>query len=98
MEKIINAVIDCCKSSMCNDTMITKDNLLGRSRRENICIARAILVSILIKEGYTVSTISSLLNRTTQGIRHIIKMDYYLKKHSKCYNIMANEAIKHLVN
>lgn len=91
MSGIIDIVIDCCRSGMYGNTDMTREKLLGRSRNEDVCMARAIFVSQLISAGYTISTISRMLNRTVQGIRHIIKSDSLLRKSSRAYNATVHE-------
>ena len=88
---IVDIVIDCCKSAVYSDTAITKEGLLGSSKNENACMARAILVCQLIDAGYTITTIAKLLKRTAQGIRHIVKTNYSLLKSSRAYRIASNE-------
>ena len=91
LDRIVSVVIDCTKSSIWSDNSITKEDLLGKSKNENVCMARAILVSQLINAGFTISAISGLLRRTAQGIRHIIKANYSLLKSSRAYKIASGE-------
>ena len=91
LSSIIDIVVDCCKSAVYDDTTLTKEILLGKSKSENVCMARAILVCQLIKAGYTITTISRLLKRTVQGVRHIIQSNYYLIKSSRAYNTASGE-------
>lgn len=91
LNRIISIVVNCCKSSIWSDKSMTREDLLGKSKNENVCMARAILVSQLINAGFTISTISGLLRRTAQGIRHIIKSNYSLLKSSRAYKIASGE-------
>ena len=91
LDRIVSVVIDCTKSSIWSDNSITKEELLGKSKNENACMARAILVCQLIDAGYTITTIAKLLKRTAQGIRHIVKTNYALLKSSRAYRIASNE-------
>src|SRR5574344_1395292 len=91
LSRLIDIVVDCCKSAVYSDTTVTKEELLGSSKNENVCMARAILVCQLIDAGYTITTISHLLKRTVQGIRHIIKANYSLLKSSRAYKIASGE-------
>ena len=91
MDIIVDIVVDCCKSSAYEDTAMSRDCILGTSKNENVCMARAILVCQLIEAGYTITTISNLLKRTVQGIRHIVKTNYALMKSSRAYRIAHNE-------
>ena len=91
MSIIVDIVVDCCKSGAYEDTDMSRECLLGTSKNENVCMARAILVCQLIEVGYTITTISHLLKRTVQGIRHIVKTNYALMKSSRAYRIASNE-------
>src|SRR5574344_1170569 len=91
LSRLVDIVVDCCKSAAYSDTAITKEGLLGSSKNENVCMARAILVCQLIDAGYTITTISHLLKRTVQGVRHIIKTNYSLLKSSWAYKIASGE-------
>lgn len=91
MSIIVDIVVDCCKSGAYEDTAMSRECLLGTSKNENVCMARAILVCQLIEAGYTITTISNLLKRTVQGIRHIVKTNYALMKSSRAYRIASND-------
>ena len=91
LSKLIDIVVDCSKSAIWDDNTITRKTLLGNSKNENACMARAILVCQLIDAGYTITTISHLLKRTVQGIRHIIKTNYSLLKSSRAYKVASDE-------
>lgn len=91
LSRLIDIVVDCSKSAILDDNTITRSILLGNSKNENACMARAILVCQLIDAGYTITTIAKLLKRTAQGIRHIIKTNYALMKSSQAYRIASND-------
>ena len=91
MDIIVDIVVDCCKSGAYEDTVMSRECILGKSKNENVCMARSILVCQLIEAGYTITTISNLLKRTVQGIRHIVKTNYALMKSSRAYRIASNE-------
>ena len=91
LSRLIDIVVDCSKSAILDDNTITRSTLLGNSKNENACMARAILVCQLIDAGYTITTIAKLLKRTAQGIRHIIKTNYALMKSSQAYRIASND-------
>ena len=91
LSRLIDIVVDCSKSAIWDDNTITRNTLLGNSKNENTCMARAILVCQLIDAGYTITTIAKLLKRTAQGIRHIVKTNYSLLKSSRAYRIASNE-------
>lgn len=91
LDRVITIVLECCKSNVCTIGQMTREELLGKSKNENVCMARAILVSQLIEAGFTITTIANLLKRTAQGIRHIVKSNYSLLKSSRAYKIASGE-------
>ena len=92
LSRLIDIVVDCSRSAIWDDNTITRNTLLGYSKNENACMARAILVCQLIEAGYTITTIAKLIKLTEQGIRHIVKTNYALLKSSRAYRIACNEA------
>lgn len=91
LSSTINIVIDGCKSQMWNDSDITKENVLGQSKNENVCLARAILVDVLIEAGYTKTSIARILKRTTKGVGYLLKSNYLLLKTSRLYRIVKED-------
>ena len=91
VSRLIDIVGDGSKSAIWDENTITRNTLLGNSKNENACMARAILVCQLIDAGYTITTISHLLKRTVQGIRHLIKTNYSLLKSSRAYKVASDE-------
>lgn len=92
---ILNIVVECCAFQISEDgTMsITKDDILGKSRAENVVMTRCILVHQLIDAGYSITTCAQLLNRTIPAIRHLITLGYDYLKTSKAYRIANAEVI-----
>ncbi len=62
--KIINAVSD--------ETEITKEEILSRSKKVEIVDARSIAVILLKEHGFYPESIAKLMNKTSACIRHII--------------------------
>ena len=89
LNRIIDVAISCCKSE---STIITKEDILGKSRKEECVWARTIVVALLSSGGYLTSTIATALNRTTPAIRHLMKLDTSLRRTSRAYRIAYEEA------
>lgn len=92
--KIIDQVINCCASNIVGDKPITRDDVLGKSRCENIVMTRTILVSQIIAAGFSTTTTALLLQRDVHSIRHLIRLNDRLMKSSKAYRIAYEEADK----
>ena len=93
MYRILDIVVSCCATEIREgEFSISAEDVLGKSRNENVCMARCILVNQLIWAGYTVSTISSLLGRTQHAVRHIKDMNTVFVKSSRAYRLALSEA------
>ena len=92
--RIVDIVVSCCSTEVQEGKItMTREGVLGRSRNENLCMARAILVNQLIWAGYSVSTVSMLLGRSAPAIRSIKrKHDDYVDT-SRAYRIALSEVI-----
>lgn len=93
--KVIDIVVDCCASQIdySGNMSLTKEQVLGNCKSENVVMTRAILVSMMIYEGYTVTTIASVLHKTTQAVRHLMELDASLMKSSRAYRLASAEAL-----
>ena len=90
---IVDIVVACCATEIAEGVMsLTRDDVLGSSRNENVCMTRTILVNQLLWAGFSVTTVATLLNKTTHAVRHIQrKHDDYVKS-SRAYRIADSEA------
>ncbi len=94
LNRILDNVIQCC-TVLNNEgrAKITRELLIGRCRKENVVMVRALVISQLYAAGYTVSTIADFLgNRSSQSIHHMLDMGYFLSKSSSAYRIAEKEA------
>lgn len=91
--RIMDNTIKCC-SVMDNDGIVkvTRDVIIGKDRKENISMVRTMVACQIYAAGYTVSTISVLLKRTPQAIRHLLEKGFELSSTSRAYRIAENQA------
>lgn len=91
--RILDIVIECCATKVDDDRLsITREDVLGKSRSENVVMTRCILVSQIIGSGYSTTTAAQLLHRDTHTIRHLLELDYKYLSTSKAYRIAHAEA------
>ena len=90
---IMDIVVACCATEVTDGVMsITRSDVLGNSRNENVCMTRTILVNQLLWAGFSVTTVAALLRKTPNSIRHIQrKHDEYVQS-SRAYRIALSEA------
>lgn len=80
IQRVIDNVINCCAVTRIDGAKsITREDVVGKSREENVVLTRCLVVEQMAHAGFTISTIAFILNRTVQAIRHLLKMsnDYY---------------------
>lgn len=69
---IIDNVISCCAITRADGTRsITREDLVSKSREENVVMARALVVEQMVHAGFTITSIACILNRTVQATRHL---------------------------
>ena len=90
--RIVDLVINCCASNVAGETPISREEVLGKARNENIVMTRTILVALIIEAGYSTTTAALLLHRDVHTIRHLINLNDHLRKSSKAYRIAFEEA------
>lgn len=93
--RILDIVVSCCSTQISEDgkMSLTKDDILGKSRVENVVMTRCILCRIVIWNGYSVTTMAQMLNRTATAIRHLITLGDNYHKSSRAYRIAEAEAM-----
>lgn len=91
--KVIDNVISCCAVTRIDGVKsISREDVVGKSREENVVITRCLVVEQMVHAGFTISTIAFILNRTIQATRHLLKLsaDYY--ETSRAFRLATSEA------
>ena len=92
LHKILDAVVESCSYIGGGRLSITKEDILGKSRNENVVMTRCIAVAMMIQVGFSVTTCAGLLGRTTPAIRHMIQLDRQFAQTSMVYRIANRQA------
>lgn len=91
--RILDNVVQCCAFKVDEGKMsITKEDVLGRSRAENVVMTRCILVHQIVGAGYSTTTAAQLLKRDVHTIRHLLELGYQYQTTSRAYRIAHAEA------
>lgn len=86
--RVIDNVIKCCAIELQNGELsITREDVLGKSRAENLVMARCMVVEQMIHAGFSITTIATVLNRTVSAVRHLSKMAYTYISTSRVYRL-----------
>lgn len=92
--RILDIVVECCATQV-DDTgkmSVTREDVLGKSRAENLVMTRCILVNQIIGAGYSTTTAALLLHRTVHAIRHLLEVGCQYERTSRAYRIANAEA------
>lgn len=94
LNSIVNIVVDCCAIEIDDKgTMsITREDVIGKSRAENVVMTRAILCRMIAFAGYSTTTTAMLLGRTEAAVRHLLKLAMQFHATSRAYRIAEAEA------
>jgi len=91
--RVIDNVIQCCGTTLPDGTFnITRKDVLGKSRAENVVMTRAMIVEQMLHAGFSVTTIASILNRTVHTVRHLRDLAYKWLNTSRVYRLATAEA------
>ena len=93
LHKILDKVVESCSYVIGNKRLsITKEDILGKSRNENVVMSRCIAVAMMIQVGFSITTCAGLFGRTAPAIRHIIQLDRQFAQTSMVYRIANRQA------
>lgn len=90
---IIDNVIIACDIPRADGThSISREDIVGKSREENVVMARALVVEQMVHAGFSITTIATVLNRTVPAVRHLCKMAYTYISTSRVYRLATAQA------
>lgn len=93
LRKIVDIVVECCATDLGDGTMsVCKEEVLGKSRKENVVMTRCILVMMIVGAGYSTTTAAQLLKRTTHAVRHLLEVGHQYHLTSRAFRIASAEA------
>lgn len=91
--RIVDCVAQCCAIRLPDGSMsITRTDILGKSRTENLVMSRCILIMQLLRAGYSAATAAQLLGRTVAAIRHLNSVARNYHASSRAFRIAYREA------
>lgn len=97
LNEVVSIVIECCVTTIDNGSYsITRNDVLGKSKKENASIVRNMLATHLIKDGFSMTTISLLMGRTIQSVRNMLQAHEEWMRNSNAYRIANAQVIRKL--
>lgn len=91
--RVIDNVISCCAVTRIDGAKsITREDVVGKSREENVVLTRCLVVEQMVHAGFTISTIAFILNRTVQATIHfnyvVEHIEDYKNQITKCEEVL----------
>ena len=66
LNKILDVCVKCCGYVMRNGNLsLTKEDVLGKNRNENVVMTRCIAVAMMVQAGFSITTCAGLMGRTS---------------------------------
>ena len=92
LDEIIDIVVDCCDVRYNGRSSVTREEVLGKCKRESVVLTRSMLALQLKHECYTVDTIAMILDKSTDTVRDLIAAGYESVSSNKAFRKAAAEA------
>jgi len=89
---IVDIVLECCKMEH-EDRSELKEKVLGNCREEPVVMMRCMLARTMAFAGFTNTTISAVLHKSQQSVRHMLEIARDLRTHNKVYRKAEDEAV-----
>lgn len=94
---IIDTVIACSKAEIAHDVMsVTKEEVLGRSRKENAIRVRSLIAYFLYNDGLSITTIGQILGKSQQAVRYKLALHDNFYKSSHIFRIVHAQIVRTL--
>jgi len=91
--RVIDNVVKCCAMEMPDGSLsITREDVLGKSRAENLVMTRCMVVEQMTHAGFSITTVATVLNRSVPAVRHLRKMAYDYISTSRAYRLATAQA------
>lgn len=91
LDSIIDIVVDCCDVRYNGRSSVSREEVLGKCKRESVVLTRSMLALQLKHEGYTIDTIAMILDRSPDAVRDLITAGYNSVSSNKAYRRAAAE-------
>lgn len=84
---MLDLVVDCCSMEIDGKKTLTKEDVIGKSKKTNAVMTRCIFITEMLFAGYTTETAATLLKRTEPGIRQLLNTAHGFRLTSNAYRI-----------
>lgn len=90
---VVETAARCCSYTLKDGRQsISVADVLGKSRRENVAMARNIAVGMLVALGFTISTCATMMHRSPPAVRNMMKADRQLQETNRAYRLAIMQA------
>lgn len=91
---ILDECVRCCSTDLPDgEKSVTREDVLGKSRAENVVMTRCVFVDQMVSAGYSITTVARMLGRTVYSVRHMMRLDADYSHTSRAYRIAKSDAV-----
>lgn len=83
--KVLDIVVEECTCTINDEVTVTREDVLGKCKRDNVKMTRCMFVAQLRDLGYSTATIAAVLHRQPKAVPEILSVAYGYKKTSRCF-------------
>lgn len=91
IDKILEAVLECCNMDSDGATIITAEMVRSKDRHDNVLMTRCIFVTQMMFMGYSRCTTAAYLHRDQKSIGNILAQAEQYRATSRAYRIADSE-------
>lgn len=91
LHDIIDIVVECCQTEVDGDVSLTKEDVLGKSRKENVVMTRCILAMTIVGAGFSRDTAAMVMRKSVRDVGHLVSKGYDYLKTSKAFRVANAE-------
>lgn len=97
INRIIDTVIECSKSVVSHEHMsVTREEVLGRSRKENAIRVRCLIAYFLYNDGLSITTIGQILGKSSRAVRYKLSLHENYYTSSNIFRIVHAQIVRKL--
>lgn len=90
--EVLDVVVSCCSMDIDGVPTLTPDDVVGKCRKTNVVMTRAIFVTELLFLGFSRDTIAQVLHRTVPAVGHLLDAAHGWRITSHAYRLAEAEA------
>lgn len=90
--EVLDIVIRYCETNVDDKSNLTREDILGPSRCENIIMTRCLFATQMVFMGFSRTTIAKMLHRTEKAVGNMLQQAHQFRIQSYAYRLAEAES------